>query len=169
MGENEDPKKVAAREYARAWRERNRQHLREYFAKLRQTPEYRESHARRNREYRERKGDALRVVLRDRMREWRENNRERFRENNRRMNEQRSEKRREYNKSVRDTPRVRAREALAYAVRSGKVIKPEHCSECGVREKPKNIHGHHEDYAFPYNVSWLCSPCHGKRHREQKG
>lgn len=43
------------------------------------------------------------------------------------------------------------------------IPKPENCQECG---SGYNIHAHHEDYTKPFNVEWLCSVCHGKRHRK---
>lgn len=57
----------------------------------------------------------------------------------------------------------RAREEVAYAVKLGKLIKPDACQEChavGV------VHGHHCDYNKPLEVMWLCPTCHGKWHRE---
>jgi hypothetical protein len=50
---------------------------------------------------------------------------------------------------------------LHQAVASGHVVKPDCCSECG---KKGRVHGHHEDYAEPLQVTWLCSVCHGRRH-----
>lgn len=50
------------------------------------------------------------------------------------------------------------------AVRSGKLIKPSSCSECG--KANKRIHGHHDDYAKPLNVTWLCAKCHTNWHNE---
>lgn len=50
------------------------------------------------------------------------------------------------------------------AVRDGKIIKPEHCENCG--EAPRRLHGHHDDYAFPFVVRWLCPGCHNKWHKE---
>jgi hypothetical protein len=58
--------------------------------------------------------------------------------------------------------RVKAHAALRYAVRKGKVAKPETCSRCGSRDW---IQGHHADYSKPLDVIWLCNPCHRAEHR----
>lgn len=50
------------------------------------------------------------------------------------------------------------------AVRDGKISKPDTCENCG--SKPKFLHGHHDDYAFPLVVRWLCPGCHRKWHKE---
>ena len=51
---------------------------------------------------------------------------------------------------------------IGNAVKYGKILKPRECSECG---KTGKIHGHHDDYAFPMVVRWLCSPCHRSWHK----
>ena len=53
---------------------------------------------------------------------------------------------------------------LGNAVYSGRVEKPDACSACGGGGR---IHGHHEDYALPLEVVWLCSLCHVDVHRKQ--
>jgi hypothetical protein len=58
------------------------------------------------------------------------------------------------------TPAVIARRRLNYAVRSGKIVKPEKCENCGKRHK---LTAHHEDYSKPFSVEWLCYECHGTR------
>jgi len=50
------------------------------------------------------------------------------------------------------------------AVRSGRLKKPSDCQSCGSR--PNRLHGHHDDYAYPLVVRWLCPACHNKWHKE---
>lgn len=51
----------------------------------------------------------------------------------------------------------KARLAVYYAVRKGKIVKPKECSQC---HKPKKIEGHHVDYLKPLEVIWTCKQCH---------
>ena len=53
---------------------------------------------------------------------------------------------------------------IGNAVRDGKVIKPNNCEQCGI--KHHRIHGHHDDYAYPMVVRWLCPKCHCAWHKE---
>lgn len=57
-----------------------------------------------------------------------------------------------------------ARRALGHAVRIGKIVPPATCEKCGAG----NPEGHHEDYSKPFDVKWLCRPCHGLEHRNRK-
>ncbi len=67
---------------------------------------------------------------------------------------------REYGKKY--PGRRKANSSVTNAVRDGRLIKPEHCEDCG--ESHNRIHGHHEDYSKPLDVDWLCPPCHKQRH-----
>lgn len=55
-----------------------------------------------------------------------------------------------------------ASELVVKAVRDGRLQKPSECSECG---KTGRIHGHHDDYAYPLTVRWLCAKCHREWHK----
>lgn len=59
------------------------------------------------------------------------------------------------------TEKRRANKKLYYAVKTGKVIKPEKCQRCNKKDK---LHGHHPDYNKPLEVVWLCTMCHGREH-----
>jgi len=54
--------------------------------------------------------------------------------------------------------RYKAHNAVANAVRDGRLIKPDYCSRCGRSDKV--IHAHHRDYSKPLDVEWLCVLCH---------
>ena len=64
--------------------------------------------------------------------------------------------------------RLKAKSALHHAVSRGKLIKQNYCTECfALYDNPRLIHGHHNDYSKLLEVIWLCSICHGKRHRRE--
>ena len=52
---------------------------------------------------------------------------------------------------------------LHNAIRDGKIIKPSSCEECSATDV--RIHGHHDNYAYPMAVRWLCSKCHTAWHK----
>lgn len=54
----------------------------------------------------------------------------------------------------------RAQTAVSNAVRDGR-LKREPCETCGTEE---DVHGHHEDYARPLDVTWLCARHHALLH-----
>lgn len=64
--------------------------------------------------------------------------------------------------SMRYPLKNKARQAVAYAVKTGKLIKPDICTHC--KKYAKRIEGHHMDYSKPLEVIWLCSKCHTKIH-----
>lgn len=47
------------------------------------------------------------------------------------------------------------------AIKRGLII-PERCTGCSAEK----AQAHHEDYSKPFEITWLCETCHGKRHRE---
>lgn len=49
------------------------------------------------------------------------------------------------------------------AIRDGRIIKQNCCSVCS--RSGVAIHGHHDDYAYPMTVRWLCSKCHCDWHK----
>lgn len=62
-----------------------------------------------------------------------------------------------------NSDRNRARSCVSYAVKTGKLVRPDVCGGCGGSDL--DIHAHHEDYSKKLDVEWLCSMCHGGRHR----
>jgi predicted RNA-binding Zn-ribbon protein involved in translation (DUF1610 family) len=76
-----------------------------------------------------------------------------------------------------------ARKTFVSAFGKGEIKRADKCHDCGLLSArtvtthssgPRwNTVGHHEDYARPLDVVWLCHHCHNMRHsaiyREQKG
>lgn len=52
------------------------------------------------------------------------------------------------------------------AVRRGDLVPASRCEDCGHDFSEFRREAHHPDYDEPLEVEWLCSLCHGKRHRE---
>lgn len=68
-------------------------------------------------------------------------------------------------KRVEEPEKIRAREALNWALRSGAVIKARGCFHCC--EMDCDLQGHHEDYSKPLDVVWLCLRCHRDADRKR--
>lgn len=57
----------------------------------------------------------------------------------------------------------KARAAVKNAIRDGRLIKPSHCENCCFDYE---LQAHHEDYAKPFEIKWLCVYCHNNVHKE---
>lgn len=66
----------------------------------------------------------------------------------------------------RNIEKYKAHVALNNAIRSGMLVKPDHCEQC---PRTYMLEGHHDDYSKPLEVQWLCKWCHMARHRELNG
>jgi len=61
----------------------------------------------------------------------------------------------------------RAHNAVRYALKTGKLVKPVKCEWCGREDV---LEAHHEDYEKKLEVAFLCKICHcGLRRLEYKG
>lgn len=64
-----------------------------------------------------------------------------------------------------------AHAAVSYAVRTGRLVRPTHCSVCGAADRKgvdrsrTTIHGHHADYDRKLDVDWWCASCHVVHHQ----
>ena len=56
-----------------------------------------------------------------------------------------------------------ARMLVNNGLKNGRIVRPDDCSKCGANGP---LHAHHDDYAKPLDVRWLCIPCHTKWHRK---
>ena len=72
---------------------------------------------------------------------------------------------RRYYLKMKDDPEYKrkwpARSAVQYALRKGRLVKPESCERCGRSGVKLNGH-HHKGYDKEHrlDVQWLCSSCH---------
>ena len=55
--------------------------------------------------------------------------------------------------------------AVGNAVHDGRLVKPEHCENCGSDQR---VDGHHDDYAQKLTVRWLCRTCHHSLHQQER-
>ena len=51
---------------------------------------------------------------------------------------------------------------VGYAIKCGKLIE-EPCEVCG---EVDHVHAHHDDYAKPMDIRWLCSVHHKQWHSD---
>ncbi len=57
----------------------------------------------------------------------------------------------------------RARYLVKQEISRGTNVRPEQCQNCG---RIAAVQAHHSDYNDPLKIEWLCSRCHGLRHRQ---
>jgi hypothetical protein len=65
-----------------------------------------------------------------------------------------------------------ARNQAAIACAEGTLIRPDACELCPSRRgdwPTWAVAAHHEDYARPLDVIWLCGPCHSRVHAVHGG
>ena len=53
--------------------------------------------------------------------------------------------------------KMRCRKLVAKGVAKGRIIVPEFCEHCGVKDK---LEAHHYDYSRPFYIRFLCVDCH---------
>lgn len=91
----------------------------------------------------------------------RDNNKDYYREYDRRRgNRQTPEYIREYREKFPN--KYKAHNLVNNSIRDGK-LHAEPCEICGTS---KSVHAHHDDYAKPLNVRWLCAAHHKEWHVE---
>ncbi len=62
---------------------------------------------------------------------------------------------------------IRAQDRVKYAVKTGRLLPPDNCEGCGHDFSDFRREAHHDDYAHPLVVRWLCSRCHGRHHSKK--
>lgn len=67
--------------------------------------------------------------------------------------------------SERNPRKRKAQKAFHNAQRHDPSLAPQPCERCGANDL---VHGHHENYDFPYRVNWLCPKHHKERHAEMR-
>lgn len=77
-----------------------------------------------------------------------------------------SEKRLEYNRrhDARYPDKRSAHTTLSNAIRDGNIVRADRCA-CGFVGP---LEGHHDDYARPLDIRWLCAPCHVAHHKAER-
>lgn len=62
--------------------------------------------------------------------------------------------------------KLAANRQVRAAIKRGELVRPQVCPRCGIAWTTGCVNAHHEDYAAPLSVVWLCGACHIERHRE---
>lgn len=56
---------------------------------------------------------------------------------------------------------LEATHQVSRAIKSGQLVRPNACEQCGASKK---LDAHHDDYGKPLQVRWLCASCHRRWH-----
>jgi len=67
------------------------------------------------------------------------------------------------NSILKDRQKERARRAVAYYIRVGKLTRPRVCESCPSLTR---LDAHHINYSKPLDVTWLCRRCHTDIHKK---
>ncbi len=63
--------------------------------------------------------------------------------------------------------KIKAQREAREALKKGIIVRQLFCNRCGSRQEIMEMH--HNDYAKPLAIEWLCLSCHGKTRRKQFG
>lgn len=96
---------------------------------------------------------------------WQTNNRSKVVASCKKWSSVNRDKCRERDKRYRDKNplKCKARLAVHYAIKTGKLIRSGICENCS---DSSTTQAHHIDYTKPLEVNWLCGKCHNTIHRE---
>ena len=79
-----------------------------------------------------------------------------------------SVKERRLQKLAAEPEKERARWMVRDAIKHGRISPPPSCESCGHDFSFFRREAHHDDYAQPFNVAWLCAKCHAaRRHKTE--
>jgi hypothetical protein len=154
--------------YLKEWRKRNAERVKAYNEanaerRAKQTADWLAAHPEQRRAY----SQKFRDKNPDYLKNWRKQNREKARQHSEKWRSENHDKWRESANRARQKHRLEhpdrehARSITADAIRTGKLIRPNACSRCGI---PCSPHAHHPNYSKPLEVIWLCEPCHRLEH-----
>ncbi len=101
---------------------------------------------------------------RNRAKKWRFLNKKKHTEYTRQWRQEHQVNARQHSKNNYQKNKIKHRvhRTVYKALKSGKIIKPQQCEQCG---SDKFLHGHHDDYSKPLEVQWLCRLCHKGKHQ----
>ena len=71
-----------------------------------------------------------------------------------------------YPRSSKSKDKIWARDQIRDAIYDKRIKPKKECEDCGHGFSKHRREAHHEDYSKPLDVIWLCSLCHGLRHRK---